>query len=153
MCAGPPGVTLLELVAVTALLGIFAAVAANRSDGLFADAAARTEVERVAGMLHDAKRRAILTGDSHGVAFTKSAGKIVSVQIERETSPGTWAAAEDAVALLKGAGVTSTADHLRYTFEGIPSNGGVTVAFDGPNQGWSLWQPPFTGAVRISRAP
>ncbi len=150
--AGPRrGVSLLELVAVTVLLGAFAAVAANRSNGLFADAAARTEVERFAGLLHDAKRRAILTGDSHRVAWTRSGGAVASAQLDRETAPGTWTAVEDAVVVPAGLTVTSNVDDVTFSFEGIPAGAGDAVTFTGPNQAWRIQIPPLTGAVRIEQ--
>lgn len=143
----------MELVAVTTLMGVFAAVAVSRSDGLFADAAARTRVEEFAALMHDAKRRAILTGDSHGVAFTKSGGAIASARIERETSPGVWADADEAFAVPDGLQATSAADHARFSFEGVPLHAGVTIDFVGPHQTWRLTSPPHSGSIQIEQIP
>lgn len=144
------GVSLLELVAVVTLMGVFAAVAASRSDGLFADAAARSSVEHVAGLLHDAKRRAILTGDSHGLDFNESGGSIASAQLVRETSPAVWDPVGDPYVPPEGVTMESAQPNARFTFEGVPASGGVTVSFEGPHQTWQIWMPPHTGAIRIT---
>ncbi|NNJ26266.1 hypothetical protein LzC2_23480 [Planctomycetes bacterium LzC2] len=143
--------TLLEIVAVVALLGIFAAMTASRANGLFANAAARTEVERFAGLLHDAKRRAILTGDSHGVDFTKSGTGVLSAQLVRETSPNNWDPIDDLIETPDGLEITTGDPHIRFSFEGVPLHGGVEILFEGPDQTWRIFVPPHTGAVRVSQ--
>ncbi|MEM9700962.1 MAG: hypothetical protein AAF907_00800 [Planctomycetota bacterium] len=143
----------MELVAVVTLLGMFAAVAASRSDGFFADAKARTEAETLAALLHDARRRAILTGDSHGVDFVRSGGDVLSYQLTRETSPGVWTGVEDAVPTPAGLSITSGSDNARYSFEGTPLHGGVTVTCWGPHQDWQIWMPPLAGSIRVTRLP
>ena len=145
------GVSLLELVAVTALLAVFAGVAASRSDGLFGDAAARTECERLAGLLHDARRRAILDGRTHCVRFDGSGGTVVAYALERETAPNVWEAVGPTRPVPAGVTMTCGADRLPVDFEGVPVGGGASVDFVGPHQSWNLFRPPHTGSLRISK--
>ena len=142
--------TLLELVACVALLGVFAAVAVSRSDGLFADAAARRTCDEFAGLLHLAHRRAVLTGDVHGVAFERSGGVVVRGQLARWDAAGVRTDLDAAVDVPAGVTVSSPTAPARVDWEGVPLDGGVSVQFAGPRRTWQIWRPPLTGALRIN---
>ena len=146
------GVSLLELVAVVALTGIFAVVALARCDGLFGDAEALTQAERTAALLHRARRGAILHGTVRGLHFEQAGGRIVRMELS-EWNGAVRTALDEPVVLPDGLAVTCSAPQARYGFEGVPPDGGLTIDFAGPHRTWRLTCPAGTGALRISELP
>ena len=146
------GVSLLELVLVTVLLGIFAAAAVSRSGGAFGDVASRTRADRYAALAHAARRRAILDGRDHGVWFEKVGGKIVRVELSRWEGAARTPLGE-ALDIPPAVAATSAASQLRYTFEGAPAGAGVLVEFRGPRQAWEVWQSGQTALLRTRPIP
>lgn len=146
------GVTLLELVAVVTLMGVFAAVAASRSNGFFADVTVRTQAETVAGLLHAAKRRAILTGTDSGLRFVESGGRITAfVPVERS-----GAALVDTDAPLptpEGIEVTCAQSELLFDFEGLASVSGATIDFVGEARQWRIELTPAASRIRVAAVP
>ena len=146
------GVTLLELVAVVTLIGVFAAVAVSRSDGHFGDAAAKRTADEFAALMHAARTRAVLTGETTGLHFDRSAG---TGHVTRATLSG-WDAADartplgEVVEVPSGVTVTSTVQHARWDWEGAAADSGTSVMFLGPHRSWRIWSPPVTGAIRLS---
>jgi len=81
------GFTLLELIVTVTMVGILAAVATARlSSSTQANHSTVGDARRLALDLLQAQRRAISTGDNHYVAFTTTAGKIVSYTLYRRQS-------------------------------------------------------------------
>ena len=102
-----------------------------------------------------AKRRAILSGDICGLVFVKSSGDAVDrFELARWNPDDTGGETllGEAVEVSPGVSARSVHPHLRFTYEGVPVHGGVSVEFDGPHRRWSIWRPPGTGALRISVA-
>src|SRR5690348_16459018 len=79
------GFSLLELLAVMTLLGVLAAVGVSRMDrGTLLNVGAQGDARRVALDLHQARRRAISTGDNHFVRFSLTSGKATSFTVFRK---------------------------------------------------------------------
>ena len=142
------GVSLLELVAVTTLLGIFAAVVVARTDGTFGDAAARRDAETYSALCHAARRRAILTGHTCGVRFEKTGGDVDRFVLA-EWPGGVETDLDEAFTPSGGVRAVSSAPHARWGFDGLPPSGSVNVEFRGPHRAFSVWRTGATGTLRI----
>ena len=142
------GVTLLELVAVVTLLGVFAAVAVTRSDGRFGDVQVRTQARVFAGLLHQAKRRAILTGRDSGVRFVAGGpGVVAAVPVER--AGGALVDLGPAVPFPESVSVSTDAPELLFDFEGLGPADGFGITFVGPARTWVVHLPPVSSMIRV----
>ncbi|MFH5805320.1 Tfp pilus assembly protein FimT/FimU [Alienimonas sp. DA493] len=146
------GATLLELVAAVTLMGIFAAVAASRSDGFFADATVRTHAGTVAGLLHAAKRRAIMTGTDSGLRFVKSGGRITAV-VPVEQSGAALIDTDAPIPTPGGIDVTCAQSELLFDFEGHASTPGASIDFVGEDRRWRIDLTPASSSIRVAAAP
>jgi prepilin-type N-terminal cleavage/methylation domain-containing protein len=144
------GMTLMELLAVVTLLGIFTAVAASRMDpSSLMNFSAEADARRLALDLLQARRRAVSTGDNHYLAFTQSGGTISGYNIYRANSSGPDTAVELESSFAANLNVTSTHTSPEFTFDGSAlANYQITVA--GPNRTWTIDVIPLTGLVRMA---
>lgn len=79
--------TLLEIIAVTVVIGVVAAMAVTRySPDTIADVGAQGFARRVAFDCLQARRRAIATGDNHLLRFTFSGGNATQYAVYRKVS-------------------------------------------------------------------
>lgn len=142
------GVSLLELLVVVILIGIFSVVAAARfGRTIFGAFGSHSDARKLALALSRAQRLAIATGDNHFVELKTSSGKIKGFQLYRRTGSGPEPVdAEQPFA----PEVTVTASHLQleFTFEG-QALGAYRVDFVGSNRRWILTVVPITGLTRV----
>jgi prepilin-type N-terminal cleavage/methylation domain-containing protein len=146
---GRRGVTLVELLVVVTLMGIFASVAAARfGPTLLGDFGSQSDARRLSLDLWQTQRLAILTGDNHYLQFTLSNGIAVGYQLFRRRADGTTAPA-DAYRLFTTQ-VSTTASHaqLEFTFEG-QALAAYAVTLSGAHRSWQVTIAPITGSVRV----
>ena len=146
------GVSLLELALVVVLIGIFTAVAANRSDGAFEDVQVRTQARTVAGLLRTARRRAILTGRDSGLRYVRT-GTRISAVVPVERVGAALVDTDDPVAVPDDIKAFTSATDATFDFEGLGPAAGHAVNFVGPNRNWDIYIPPSSSAVRVFESP
>ncbi len=143
------GVTLLELLVVVTLIGLFASVAAGRyGRSFFGDFGSEGAARRLALELSRAQRLAITTGENHYVELVRSEGR-TGYRLMRRGSSGSTPV-DGPFWLDKEVTVTSTHNELEFTFEG-EAVAAYRVQLSGPNRQKVLTVVPVTGAVRISQ--
>lgn len=143
------GITLLELLVVVTLMGIFSAVAAARfGPTLFGDFGSQSDARRLSLDLLQAQRMAILTGDNHYLEFSLSGSRAVGYQIYRRSASGSVPA--DAYrAFTEQVSVTVSSPRMEFTFEG-QALGAYQVTLTGAHRTWRVNVIPINGAVRVT---
>ena len=142
------GMTLLELLVVVVLMGIFAAVAMARfGPTLFSDFGSQSDARRLSLALLQAQRMSILSGDNHYLQFTIDNGHAVGFQIYRRASSGVEAAGEYQAFSEK---ITVSASHpvAEFTFEG-QSLAAYQFTLSGDHRHWQVNVVPINGAVTV----
>jgi prepilin-type N-terminal cleavage/methylation domain-containing protein len=143
------GVTLLELLVVITLLGIFTSVAAMRfGRTLFAEFGAHSTARQLSLALLTCQRAAIRTGDDHFLQFTVSGGEAVSYRFMQDTGSGSQLV-DGPVAISDDVTVTVSDTDMRYTFEGA-AGGAYQIQIVGENRSWQVDVIPITGAVQVT---
>jgi prepilin-type N-terminal cleavage/methylation domain-containing protein len=143
------GVSLLELLVVVTLIGIFSSVAMARfGRSLFGDFGSQSDVRRLALALHRAQRLAIATGDNHYVELTASGGKTVGYQLYRRAGSGP-VPVDVPQSFTPEVSVSATHTQMEFTFEGQALDA-YRVRFSGPNRQWTLTVVPVTGLARVT---
>jgi len=141
------GVSLLELIAVVALMGIlFVAGAVRLGPGAANNISARAAARLLATDLRQSQRRAIATGDDHYVEFQTQGSVISGYQCFRD--PGSSPTAVDDVREIPS-GLTVTSAESKWTFD---FQGTAAAAYDatiaGPDRTWRVQVVPVTGTVK-----
>lgn len=143
------GVTLLELLLVVMLIGIFAGTASMRfGRSLFAEFGAQGEARELSLALLACQRASITTGDDHFLEFLSSGGKITQYRIMRDVS-GTPTLVDGPKTLSLDVTVTSSQNQLRYNFEGS-ALGNYWINVTGQNRTWRIDVIPISGAIRVT---
>ena len=144
--------SLLELVLAVALIGIFTAVAVNRSDGVFEDVQVRTQARTVAGLLRTARRRAILTGRDSGLRYVRT-GTRISAVVPVERVGAALVDTDDPVPIPDDIQAYTSATDATFDFEGLGPAAGHAVNFVGPNRSWDIYVPPSASAIQVYESP
>ncbi|NQT37594.1 MAG: type II secretion system protein [Planctomycetes bacterium] len=143
-------VTLLELVAVVAILGIFAVVAVSRiGPGTLHNFGARADARRLAVDLLQARRRSIATGENHYLAFTVVGGKATSYTLYRRDAGGDVAVDSPHEFPANVVVATSHTD-AEFTFEGA-ALAAYQLTLTGAEQTWRVDVVPVTGTVDVAQ--
>src|SRR3954463_11531822 len=113
------GMSLLEIMAVVTLMGIFAAVAIARlGPTIFGDIGSQTDARRVGLALLQAKRRAISTGNNHAVVFQNDAsGKLAYTVVSIDSSGGT-SLVDGPYSFSQNVTPSVSSGSMTFTFEG-----------------------------------
>lgn len=144
-------ITLLELLIVVTLIGIFASTVAMRfGRSLFAEFGCQTAARELSLALLTSQRAAIKTGDDHFVEFLSSGGKITSYRIMRDVS-GTPTLVDGPKAISSDVTVTASHSTMRYSFDGSALlNYWIGIA--GQNRAWRVDVIPITGSISVSQS-
>jgi type II secretory pathway pseudopilin PulG len=143
------GMTLAETLAVVALLGVFAAVAAVRiGTAPLQNFAAQSDARRLALDLLQTQRRAIATGDNHYVEFTSSGGQVVSYTVYRRLSGGGVEVVEATREFAQQETITASHVQAEFQFDGS-ALASYQVTLAGPNKSWQVTVIAATGAVQV----
>jgi len=139
------GVTLLELLVVVTLMGIFSTVVTMRfGRTLFAEFGTQSESRRISlAMLH-AQRAAITTGANHYVEFDGTTA--TTFQVVRTTGPTVVDGPTDL-----SSDITVTVSHTQmvFNFEG-QALAAYVVDLVGVNRSWQIAVVPVTGAITVT---
>jgi prepilin-type N-terminal cleavage/methylation domain-containing protein len=144
------GVSLLELLVVVVLLGIFAATAAMRfGRTVLGEYGARGTARELSLALLTCQRAAIASGDDHYVEFLSTGGEIVQYRLMRDVG-GTPVLVDGPKNLAPDVTVTSSHPTLRFDFEGSAA-ANYTVSVSGTDRAWSISVVPITGATSVTQ--
>lgn len=146
------GFSLVELVAVVAIVGMLAAAGIMRFgystvDNLSGEGFAR----KLALDLIQARRRTIATGDNHYLQLSPSAGNFTSYVMYRRASGGDTVVEQSRT---RPSGVTASASHatLEFDFDGA-ALAAYSASIVGPNRTWTVSAVMATGAVQTATSP
>lgn len=143
------GLSLLELLAVMTLLGVFTALAAARfGQSAQKNFAAQGDSRRLALDLVQCQRRAIATGANHYLELADSGGNKTGYTVYRRTGPSAGTVVDGPREFSQAETVTCAASQLEFTFDGS-ALGAYTVTFAGPNRTRTVTVVAATGAVRV----
>lgn len=128
------GFTLMELLAVVTLMGVFAsAVVIRFGRDTLDDTGARSSARILSVGLHDAQRAAIRTGDTHGVRFRGPVTDISHWEIIRRDDDGTETIIDGPFPISKHVTMQTSSPWIWFDFEGNTTQGWQSV-FLGPNR-------------------
>jgi len=145
-----PAFSLLEMLAVLAILGLVAAAASGVVAGsATAEMGGETAARRLALDLLQARRRAIATGDNHLVVPAYSGSEITGYAVHRRTGPSSTAAVDDSVSFDSDLTVTISPAAPEFTFEGA-ALASSTITIAGPRRTWTITVMPAAGSVQVS---
>jgi prepilin-type N-terminal cleavage/methylation domain-containing protein len=145
------GVSLLELLAVVTLIGIFSSVVVMRyGRTLFGDFGSQSVARQLSLDLLTCQRAAIRTGDDHFLEFTLGGTRAVSYRLMRDTGMATVLVdgprtfATDVV-------VTVSQDRMRYNFEGAAA-ANYSITLVGQNRSTRIDVIPINGTIRVTES-
>jgi prepilin-type N-terminal cleavage/methylation domain-containing protein len=142
------GFSLLELLAVITLMGVLAAVGVSRMDrGTLLNVGAQGDARRIAIDLHQARRRAISTGDNHFVRFSLTGGHATSFVVHRRTISGSTVV-EAVRTVPDDVVVVPNAIDNEFTFDGT-SLAAYSIVVTGGSKSWTVTVVPATGTTRV----
>ena len=137
--------SLVELVVVITLMGVFAAAAMTRfSRGTLGDAGARSESRILANALLHAQQAAIRTGRPHGIVF---AGAKATRWETVERTLGGRSVMVDSHDIANEVDVTVSRREIWFDFEGHGSEA-LRVNIRGPHREFQLEVVPLSRAIR-----
>lgn len=146
------GFSLVELVAVVAIVGMLAAAGISRFgystvDNLSGEGFAR----KLALDLVQARRRTIATGDNHYLQLFPSAANFTSYVMYRRASGGDVVVEQSRS---RPHGVTASSSHamLEFDFDGA-ALATYSVSVVGPNRTWTVSTVMATGTVQTATSP
>jgi prepilin-type N-terminal cleavage/methylation domain-containing protein len=144
------GVTLLELLVVVVLIGIFSTTVAMRfGRSIFGEFGAHATARELSLALLTCQRAAISTGDDHYVEFLYSGGDITQYRIMRDVG-GTPTLVDGPKALPSEVTVTSSASTLHYNFQGSALSA-YWIVLTGNSRVWRIDVVPITGTFSITQ--
>ncbi len=112
--------SLVELLVVVTMLGLFASAAMMRfGRDTFADSGARSESRLLSLTLLHAQRSAIRTGEMHGVVFQGGAASSMRWQVMKRDARGGLTAVDEEHDVAQGVSLTTDRHEIWFDFEGI----------------------------------
>jgi prepilin-type N-terminal cleavage/methylation domain-containing protein len=140
-------ITLLELIAVIAIMAIFVAVAASRiGPETIRDFSARADARRLAADILHARRRSIATGENHYLNFTVKQGRVIGYTLCRQGN----VAVDEPREFAAGVVVSTSAPKAKFTFEGT-ALAAYQIVLTGPGQTWQVDVVPATGTAVVTQ--
>lgn len=142
------GVSLLELLVVVTLIGIFASTVAMRfGRSLSAEFGSQGVARELSLAMLACQRAAINTGDDHYVEFLATSGKISSYRIMRDIS-GVATLVDGPKPINTDVTVTTSSTTIRFNFEGGALSS-YTVSVQGVARTWQITVVAINGAIRV----
>lgn len=148
MVFSPRGVTLIELLLVTALIGIILLLAYPSLEPVKSKYTLEKDAKQMAWTLRSARQKAITTGEPQHVEFKPHAGKYEYDGKEIKLSDG-----------IRYVGTTTFPKRSNgmivcsFASTGVPSNAGTVTLKDNYNNYLYIIVNPVGGRVRISTEP
>ncbi len=144
------GVSLLELLVVVTLIGIFASTVAMRyGRSIFAEFGAQGTARELSLALLGCQRASINTGDDHFVEFEAAGGRISSYRIMRNVS-GVPTLVDGPRTLSPDVAVTVSSNTMQYNFEG-GALASYWINIVGQARTWRVDVIPITGTIRVTQ--
>lgn len=145
--------SLLELLAVVTLMGIFSAAVVTRfGRDIFGDVGVRGEARKISLGLLQAQRRAIRTGDPHGLQVYGSQSNISSWSVIRVLDNGSREIVEGPIAVPSDLTIATDRSEILFDFEGNGTNS-FTADLSGPNRTWKIDVTQLTGLIDCHEVP
>lgn len=136
--------SLLELLAVVMLMGIFATAAASRyGRDVIGNVGVRGEARKLSLGMLEAQRRAIKTGDNHGIQVYGPTSAITSWAMFRVLSNGSREIVGSPHAISDDYTVRADGSQIIFNFEGNGTDE-FNATLDGPNRQWTIRVLPLT---------
>ena len=140
--------SLLELTAVIAVLGVLAIAGISRfGSEAIANGAAQGLARKLSLALTHARRATIATGDNHYVQLTPSSGDITAFATIRRGDGGD-VQIDQSMTVPADVNVTSIARELEFDFDGSALSS-YNVTISAPTRSWQITVVPLTGAIRV----
>lgn len=141
--------TLIEMMAVIALLGIMAVMAtgAFRPESV-GDLDGNVTAHRIAWDLQQARRRAISHGDNHALICTTSGGHVTSYTINHRAVDNSLTPVDATRSIPAYVSVTASSTTCEFNFEG-EALAGYTFTVTTPHRSWTITVAQATGNVRV----
>jgi hypothetical protein len=140
--------TLLELAAVTLIIGLLGAMAAIRyGTAALADVGAEGFTQQLALDCSQARRAAIATGDNHLVRFTIFGGNATQYAVYRRSGMSVTQI-DQVITVPAGVTVTTSATDLEFTFTG-EALASYTVTIVAPDRTITVTVPQVTGKAFV----
>lgn len=144
------GLSLLELLAVVTLMGIFSSAAFMRfGRDIFGDSGARSETRTLSLGLLQAQRAAIRSGDRHGISIQGTTAKVISWTVVHEHQNGSTAVIDGPHQIPDELTMSVNSTVVWFDFEGSGSQL-FDVSVVGPNRQYELKVEPLTRMIRTS---
>ncbi len=141
--------TLLELSAVVAIIGLLGVMAATRyGSSTLADVGAQGFARRLSLDLLQARQRAIASGNNHFVRFTIDGGNVTQYAVyQRQGVTTTLVDEVNAVPADVNVTTAGTTDaEFTYTGEAMAS---YTITVQAPDRTWTVTVPQVTGKAFV----
>ncbi|MCG8450752.1 MAG: hypothetical protein MI725_14375 [Pirellulales bacterium] len=140
--------SLLELVAVVAMLGVLSLAAGTfLGNSSLANGGAEGFAHKLSLALTHARRSTIATGDNHYLQLSTSSGNVVSYAMFRRDSGGD-VQMDDTRTVPQDVTVTSAESTLEFDFEGS-ALASYSISVVGPDRSWNVSVVALTGAVQV----
>ena len=143
------GYTLLEVAAVVALLSLMAVVAGLRfRPQSLGTLGARVDARCLATDLIQARRRAIVSGENHLLAFERQRGQVAQYTVSRRLGDGSLDAVDQPRTLPTGVTVTVEPGDPEFDSRGLPLEAYV-ITFTAPDVTRRVTVARATGSVYV----
>lgn len=144
------GLSLLELLAVVSLMGVFTAAVASRfGRDILGDVGVRGEARRISLGMLEAKRTAIRSGETCGIEFSGPTSSITGWSVIRVLASGNREVVDGPFAIEKDFLVSADSKELLFDFEGH-AQAALKAKLTGPHREWQIVVFPLTGMIDCS---
>ncbi len=141
------GMSLLELLAVVALMGVFTAAVASRfGRDILGDVGVRGEARKLSLGMLEAKRCAVRTGDQHGIQLYGSTSDVTSWAVVRVHDDGSRTVVDGPFVVERDFTVKADRSELLFDFEGHAQSA-FNANLVGPHRQWAIQIFPLTGMI------
>lgn len=148
-CDARGAFTLLEVLAVVAILGVLAAASAGAfRPQTVGDVDGSITAHRIAWDLQQARRRAISSGDNHALVCTISNGKVTTYTLNHRLANNSLTPVDTTKTIPTYVSVTASASTCEFAFEG-DALAGYTFTVTSPHKSWTITVAQATGSIRI----
>lgn len=139
--------SLLELLAVITLLGVFStAIMSRYGRNLLGNTGVRSKARELSLSLLQAQRTAIRTGTPHGVLFRGSSSKVESWAVVRFESNGSQSIVDELAPLPDDFQLSVSSDRIVFDFEGNGTSE-LQAKLNGPGRSWQVSVLPLTRMI------
>ena len=144
------GFSLLELLAVVAIMGLLGIMAAARmTHETTGNLGSSVDARRIAFDLTQARRRAIHTGDNHFLQFITSGSDVTGYIVRQRVSGGGTSDVDIQYDFPPHITVTAPPTSPEFNFEGEGLTS-YTITLAGPDRTWQVVVTQATGSVAVS---